>query len=63
MPCSPALLGSRAILFLLDAIHEALQQAIAAESTTPTPVPVETPSRVLALLKAHPEIGQPKTEA
>ena len=50
------------IMFLLDAIHDALQQAMAVEPVAATPVEttvevtVETPDRVLAVLKAHPEM-------
>ena len=50
------------IVFLLDAIHDALQQAMAVEPVAATPVEttvevtVETPERVLAVLKAHPDM-------
>lgn len=50
------------ILFLLDAIHDALQQAMTVELAAATPVEVavevtvETPERVLAVLKAHPDM-------
>lgn len=46
------------ILFLLDAIHESLQQAVQAKALVETLVetPVKTPARILALLKAQPEL-------
>lgn len=46
------------ILFLLDAIHESLQQTVQAKALVETPVetPVKTPARILALLKAQPEL-------
>lgn len=46
------------ILFLLDAIHESLQQAVQAKAPVETlaETPVKTPARILALLKAQPEL-------
>lgn len=46
------------ILFLLDAIHESLAQAIQSKTPVETPVetPVKTPDRILALLKARPDL-------